>query len=256
MVCALGAQAHLLGVSRYCTQPPALQSLPRVGGILDPNLEAIDALAPELILWQGKAERLEELAQLRGYRLESFRLESFADVYASVRRLGALLGRVEAAEVEVERLREAVQRAGQGAPQPAPRVLLVYDRQAGELGQLASAGPGTFLSECLEAAGGVNCLDEVPAGSWPLLAPEVPFAERPDVILELSSRPLSAAEAGRLRDDWSRFEDIPAVAAGRVAVVCGEELLLPGPRLDQTVAKMARALRGERDVGLAAEAPR
>ena len=249
MICALGAEAHLVGVSKFCTQP-ALADVPRIGGLLDPNLEALDALEPDVVFWQGKSDRLVDLAALRGFDLRPVEIESIADVYGMFGELGALLDRDERAAVEVARIKAALAAAAEGHTDPKPRVLLIYDRSAGELGQLASAGRGTFLSELLEAAGGVNCLDEVAVGSWPLLAPEVPFDERPDVILELSSRALSAAEAQRLRADWEGFDDIPAVANGRVAVVCGEDLLLPGPRIDHTVGLFARALAGETLVGV------
>ena len=65
MICAIGGREHLVGVSRYCVYPPELEGLPQIGGMLDPNLEAIDALDPDLVLLQGQDPRLRALSERR-----------------------------------------------------------------------------------------------------------------------------------------------------------------------------------------------
>jgi len=248
MLFAIGAGDHVVGVSRYCTHPPACRDLPRIGGMIDPNLEAIDALAPDLLLWQGRPGELAELARRRGLELEAFRIETLADVRAAYRRLGDLLERPEAAAAEVARLDAALEAARADAPADRPRTLLVLGRTPGDLGQLGTAGPGTFLTECLAAAGGANVAADLEAG-WPLLTPEAVVERAPELIVELRTEPADAETAARLRADWAAFAGVPAVEAGRIAVVSGDELLTPGPRLDRVVAKLARAVHGELDVG-------
>ena len=250
MVCALGAREHLVGVSRFCLHPPELQGLPRVGGIIDPDLETISGLAPDLLLWQGRPENLRELAERRGVRMETFRIETLAEVRAALRRLGELLERPTQAEAEVARIDSALAAAGRGRQGPPLRALLVLGHQPGDLSQIASAGPETFVSECLQAAGGENVLRDIPGGAWPYVAPEVLLRERPELIVELQPDPVDAARAAALRADWQALGALPAVQAGRIAIVCGDEVLLPGPRLDHLIDKLARAVRGELDLGV------
>lgn len=256
MVCALGAREHLVGVSRFCLHPPELASLPRVGGIIDPDLETIDGLRPDLLLWQGRPENLRELAERRGVRMETFRIETLAEVRDALRRLGELLGRQAQATAQVQALDQALEAAGRGLPAPGGagrvRTLLVLGHQPGDLSQVASAGAETFISECLRAAGGDNVLVDVPGGAWPYVAPEVLLRERPELIVELQPDPVDAERAAALRRDWEVLGALPAVAGGRIAIVCGEEVLLPGPRLPLLVDKLARAVRGELDLGLSA----
>ena len=246
MVCALGAREHLVGVSRYCVYPPSLAELPQIGGAIDPNLEEIDRIAPDLILLQGEHAGLSELALRRGWGLERFRIEQLADTLSALERLGQLLGCPEAAQGERSRLERALAAAKAQAPARAPRTLLVFGRQPGSLTQLSCPGEGTFLSECLSAVGGQTCLEGLPG--YPMISAEVLLERAPELIVELFAEPVDAETRAELRADWAALSAIPAVARGRIAIVSGESLLVPGPRLDQTLDKLGRAISGELDV--------
>lgn len=241
LLVAIGAEAHLVGVSPYCTHPPSLAALPRIGG-LQPNLEQLEVLQPDLLLWQGTSELAEGYARRRGAPFERFTIESLADVEAALARLGALFARQAAAEAEVARLRAAVAAARAEAPSARPRVLLVFGREPGQLRQIPAVGGGTFLSECLEVCGGENVL--AARGGWPTLGPEGVFDLGPDLIVELvnDDAPDPAALAARVAD-WQRFPELPAVEAGRVRAISGSELLIPGPRLSEVLAKLGPAVR-------------
>lgn len=238
-----------MGVSRFCLYPEHLTRLPRIGGIVDPNLEAIDALAPDLVLLQGHDERLDELARRRPWTVVGYRIETVEEVYAALSDLGKRLGCFAAAQREVARLRAALQPRGPPAgARVLPSVLLVFNHRPGRLGQVSSPGRGTFISQCLLAAGGRNCLDDLSPLGWHTVAKEIVLAKRPEVIIELSPEPLEPRVRQALRADWSRYRELPAVRDGRIAIVSGSELLVPGPRLDRLVDKLARALAGAVDV--------
>lgn len=246
LVCALDGEEHLSGVSSYCTYPPSLAKLPQIGGAIDPNLEVIDGLAPDVVLLQGRHAGLEELAGRRPWRIERFRIERIDDVLQSLDRLGLLLNRTKEAARERDRLERALAAARAQRPEQAPKTLLVFGRRPGALTQLSCSGEGTFLSECLEAVGGSNCLTGLEG--YPLISTEVLLERAPELIVELSPEPLDAETRAALRADWAAFGSLPAVAKGRIAIVSGPELLVPGPRLDQTLAKLRRVLAGELDV--------
>ena len=240
LLVAIGAEPHLVGVSPYCTHPPRLEALPGIGG-LQPNLEQLEVLQPDLLLWQGTSDLAAGYAERRGAAFESFVIESLDDVEAALARLGALFGREDAAAAEAARIHAAVEAARARASGDRPRVLLVFDREPGKLQRLQVVGGGTFLSECLEACGGVNALEE--RAGWPTLGPEGLLELDPDVVLELVNRDaVDPQEAAARVAEWGRFPELGAVEAARVRVVSGSELLIPGPRLTQTLEKFAEAL--------------
>lgn len=248
MVCALGAERHLIGVSRYCRFPASLAKLPRIGGMHDPNLEVLDGLAPDLILLQGKSQTVLDLAKRRAFKVEPFRVDTVADVFAALTRLGALLDRQERAGQEVARLEAALAQARAKHPARKPKVLLVFSHKPGELGQVSSPGSGTFISECLVAAGGVNVLVGMPPRGYHMVAKEVLLERAPELIIELRDKPAAAETRAAIRRDWSALPSLPAVKNKRIAIVSGSEVLLPGPRLDLLVDKLARVIAGELDV--------
>ncbi len=249
LVCALGAREHLAGVSRYCTFPPELQALPGIGGAVDPNLEAIDALAPDLILTQARDERLDDLAGRRAFRVVPFRIETLAELRAAALELGRLLDREGAARAEVARLDRELEAVRARAPARRPRTLLVFGRTAGELGQLSAPGAATFLAEALALAGGESCVADLPGHAWHVLSLEAVLARDPELIVELHAGAVTPEQAARLRADWAPLAGVAAVREGRVAIVQGSEALVPGPRLPLLARKLAAAVAGALDVG-------
>jgi iron complex transport system substrate-binding protein len=248
MICAIGARENLVGVSRYCVYPESLSSLPGVGGVLDPNLEAIDELSPDLVLTQAQSSTVVALSKRRSFRVETFRIETTTHVFEALTRLGVLLGREAEASAEAERLQSSLERSRNLAPGTPVKTLIVFGHRPGSLGQVSSPGVGTFVSECLEAAGGQNVLGDLKAGGWHTVAKEVLLDKGADLIIELCSEPVDAAMAKALRDDWRVLGTIPAVANGRIAIVSGSGVLIPSTRLDQLADGLSRAVRGELDV--------
>ncbi len=248
MICAIGGRSHLVGVSRYCVYPPELSTLPQIGGVLDPNLEAIDALAPDLVLTQSASPNLVALAERRAFKVESYRIETVAHVYEALDRLGMTLGRETQAGAEALRLKASFARARAKAPGTEVRTLIVFGHRPGSLGQISSPGDETFVSECLAAAGGLNVLSDLEGSGWHTVSKEVLLDKAPDLIVELMPEAVDAASAQSLRDDWKVLQSIPAVAEGRIAIVSGSGVLIPSTRLDQLVDGLSRAVRGELDV--------
>ena len=137
-------------------------------------------------------------------------------MHGRTRRLGRLVGREEEAKREVARLEAALARARAARPPTLPRVLLTFGRKAGELGQLSSPGKGTFISECLEAAGGVNCLDDLPAeGAGASLEPDT--VRLPTGEFDLTGW-LEGLEERALRRAMERHDGVKARAAASLGL--------------------------------------
>jgi iron complex transport system substrate-binding protein len=235
---ALGAGDRLVGVDDWTArQEPSLSALPRVGGLYNPSLEAVVALAPDLVMWVPSAEqrdfrrRVEDL----GIRVESFDNIAFDEVLENIDRIGRLLGRrAEAARrIEaIERTRGRIARAVTSLP--PPRTLLVLQREP-----LFVAGSGSFIDTMLAAAGGRNLGREL-GEAYPRASLEWAIEAAPEVILDLGPDPDEA------RAFWSRWASLPAVRDERVVVLDAALVSLPGPYLDRSLETLARALHGER----------
>jgi iron complex transport system substrate-binding protein len=239
---AIGAGDRAVGRTHFATYPPAALALPDTGGALDPNLEVMASLRPDCLLLQMKNERVDGFAAERGIHVERFKIESVADVLAATTRLGELTDQQESAAREVARLEAAIDRARARAPRARPRVLVSCERTPGELRGVGTVGSGTFVMECVAAAGGDPAL--AVKGYTPV-SNEAIVDARPDVVIELRTEPATAEELWALRHDWeATLPDLPAVKNHRVKVVYHPDALVPGPRLDQVIEAFSRALEG------------
>ena len=236
-VFALGLGDRLVGVDDYSRWPAAAAALPRLGGLLDPNLEAITALEPDLaILLPSQAD----LGQrLEGLGIDVLRVPSdtLGDVAAAATAIAERCG-VPAAGVElVERLRREM------APRPladAPATALVVGRQPGQLATVLVAAPGTYFDELLSRLAAVNVFAD--AGQpYPQVGLESFVGRRPRAVIELQGEPLSPAQRQRLRADWLTAPGLE-LADACVSVIDGREVLTPGPRLAEVYGRLRAAL--------------
>lgn len=247
---AIGAADRLVARTRY-DEDPALAELPSVGGGIDPSLEFLAQLDPDLVvLWASGAsgvsleDRLDEI----GLDWYAAAIQTMDDFRRHARNLGRLLGLTAAADSVIDRVERdlaAARRTWSGAEAMA----VVY---AVQLDPPMTVGPGTFLDAVLGAAGAANAFGDI-AGSWPLVSMEEVVRRGPDVVivpvpdhgtprLESGQRDPSV-EALRSRAGWA---EIPAVAAGRVVSVDASLFGRPGPRMGEAALYLARRLRGLR----------
>jgi iron complex transport system substrate-binding protein len=244
-VAALGCEAQLVGVSDYVVWPPQALALPRLGGLHNPNVERILALAPDLVLLPSAITKVEKACAAAGIRIEHVLMEDLPDVRRGILRVAELLDCPERGQALVAELdQELAAVAAQAGEQPRLRVLLVLDRPpTGRLQSLTVAGPGTFLDQLAALAGGDNVFEDASRLYFtPSL--EAVLSRRPDVIIELrpAGTGINDAET-RARAEWQAlFGDQQAPL---VQVVAGDEILIPGPRMGVTAARLAAAMRGE-----------
>jgi len=236
MLVALGARAVVVGIDDFSARAePELASLPRVGGLYSPSLEAVVALRPDLVALVPSLEQRDFRGQLEALGVPVLALDPvrFDEVLHSIAALGARVGRTDAARAridEIRRTRDAVRSATAGLPRP--RTVFVLQREP-----LFVVGSGSFLDEMISLAGGQNLgaeLDE----TWPRSSLEWLVAAAPDVILDSDDDAQPAAEF------WARWPSLPAVREQRVSAREEGGVTLPGPDLDRALRTIARALHG------------
>ncbi|TMQ16032.1 MAG: hemin ABC transporter substrate-binding protein [Deltaproteobacteria bacterium] len=234
VVAALDATGWLVGVDDYSTFPPEVARLPRVGSFLAPNLEAIVALVPTLVIVDDIHRQAAGALNDAGVATLSCAVHTLPDIKAALRAVAARIGKAADAERVVAGIDAALDRAAARRPVRRPRVLAVIDREAGGLGNLVTAGPGSWIDELLAVVGGDNVL--AAAGvRYPKISAEEVLRARPDVILDLSYAARQGVAA------WNQLA-VPAVASHRIRALDEPYLAAPSPRVAEALAALTRAL--------------
>jgi len=233
LLVAMGARGQLAGRTDFDTDSAVL-SLPSVGGGLDPSLEALAALRPDLVVsfeTRGDASLRTRLREL-GIPVFGLRTQDTADVFRGLARLGTLAGRDGAADSVAAAIRaelEAVRRSVAG--RPAPTVLYVA-----WVDPPMVAGPASFLGELVRVAGGRPAFEEL-RQEWPQVSIEEIVSRAPQVIvIPTGAGAEFTADALRSAPGWRELAAAPGTRVAEVPVVAVNR---PGPRLGEA----ARALR-------------
>lgn len=241
MLYALGLGDRVAAVTRYCKYPPEAQLKPKIGDYINPNLEAIAALKPDLVIVQTNPVRLAERLQalhLKTLEVDQHNLEA---MYESFRLTGAATG----TEARAGQLSESIQNALQNlrktaAKLPRKRVMFVVARTTGQLDGIMVAGGASFVDELIAAAGGDNIFHDS-AAAYPQVSLEAVIARNPEVIIDLGEMSGDAVSESYKREIlalWSRMPVIAAVKQHQVYVAGSDVYLVPGPR----VVDAARAI--------------
>jgi len=246
MLFAIGAGPQVVGVGSFDAFPPEVSKLPKVGALLDPDTERILSLRPTLVIIYGSQTSLQDQFARAGIGTYLYRHGGIATIFQTMRELGDTTGTRAQADRVVRDLESRLQAVrARVRDRPKPRVLLVIDRQPKTLRGIYASGGRGFLHEMLEIAGGRNVFADVDRES---VQPshETLIARAPEVIIELQAEGMIApADAGGEKALWSTMSSLPAVRTGRVHVLTGQYLVVPGPRLAQAAETLARTLHAE-----------
>jgi iron complex transport system substrate-binding protein len=241
----LGLTEKLVAVTRFCDYPPEVTTLPKVGGYIDPSLEAIVRAAPDLVL--GLSEHQETLNKLKRANIPCLALDerSLEGIFKSLILLGKVCGKPEHARQKVAALRAKLTAArarvrGRGTP----TVLVSVGRHAGEgaVGKVYAAGPKTFLGQLLEIAGGKNLASGMNAAFPPLstegllrLNPQVLF----DVVPGITKQGISKK---MILSDWKKLPLLQAVRERRIYILSANWAVRPSPRFPKILDAFIRGL--------------
>ncbi len=246
MLFAIGAGPQVVAVSSYDTYPAEAATRPKVGALLDPDVERVLSLTPDLVAIYGSQSDLRQQLRRAAIPIYEYRHAGLADILSTMRDLGRITGHAASADAEAAAIERALADIRtRTAARPPLRALLVFGREPGALRNIYAAGGKGFLNDMLTAAGGVNVFADLAQESVQATT-ELLLTRAPDVILEVREGPVyTDARVRQSIAEWGRLASIPAVQRGRVHVVSGDGLVVPGPRVAQAVARLARALHPE-----------
>ncbi len=223
---AVGAGGQVAGVTDFDDYPPEAASRAKVGGFVNPSLEVIVSLKPDLVIGTADGNRPSDIIQLDRLGLAVYVIDTrtIDDIHAAIREIGDLTGRdAEARDLVAALMARRAELASLTEGLPRPRVLFLIGQNP-----LVGVGPGTFLNHLLEQAGAVNALNSTGV-KYPLLSVESLLAADPDmIVLDLMGGEGPAALADL--PGWSRLR---AAREGKVTILRDDTLLRPGPRIMQ-----------------------
>ncbi len=244
---ALGLGSRVAGVTQYCRYPAEAQSKPKIGTFLEPDLERILALRPDLVLVISNPVQVAERLRRLGVRAENVKQESIADIFQSIALIGRLTGTEQRAGRLASGIRAKLEAARRQAAGKRRRgVLFLVGRSPGTLQGMVGAGPGTFVDELLTLAGGANILKDSPM-AYPKVSVEQVLAADPEVILDMGDfahvegKPMEPAD--KVLGLWSRYPRLRAVRSGGVRQVGDEIFIRPGPRVGEAALEMVRLIQ-------------
>ena len=242
---ALGLGDRVVGVTRFCSYPPGVRDVPKIGGHLDPNFEAIVALEPDLVMVIPSSHETRQRLESLGIAVLEVDQRDVESVLESVVLVAEACGVAEhgwTLRARLEDRLKVIEKAVAGAARP--RAIVVVGHQIGDnlVRSVWAAGPDTFYDGVLEMAGGVNAVGGGVA-RYPELSREGLAFLDPDVVVDviagLEERDLDLES---VRNSWMRWTELRAVREQRINVLAGDQMVVPGPRLPEMVETIARAL--------------
>ncbi|MEO6239109.1 MAG: ABC transporter substrate-binding protein [Vicinamibacterales bacterium] len=244
MLFAIGAGSRVVAVSSYDSYPAEVKTLPRVGALIDPNVELMLSLKPQMVVVYNSQVDLKEQLARAGIPVFDYRHAGLADVTATIRALGDRTGNSARANTiagEMERGMSAIRDKVRGRPRP--RTLLIFGRERLSLRGLYASGGIGFLNDMLEAAGGSNVFADVQVQAVQASTEQVLF-RRPDVVLETRATNSAWPSGDRQAEVnvWNALGSVPAVRNHRVLFLFDDRIVIPGPRVVEGTMTMARAL--------------
>jgi iron complex transport system substrate-binding protein len=237
---AVGAGDTIVGVSEFSNYPPEAAGLPQVGSYIKPNLEAIIALKPDLVIATADGEKRAEIDRLASLGIPVYIINprTIAGVIATVREIGRLSGREGQGEEKAREMEEAVDRIrALVAGLPQVTALLVLNTNP-----LITVNGNTFQDEMIRAAGGIN-IAAAELIRYPTLTYEQVVVRAPGVIIMTTMSP--GEDYRSVVAGWARFTTVPAVRSGRIFVVDSDIVDRPSPRMVEGLEALARLFHPE-----------
>ena len=229
---AIGAGPLVVGRTQYCDYPAAAEAVPNLGDGIKPNVEAIVAQRPDLVVLYNSGQNAAVAGRLRELGIPALRINT--DALSSVPRaalaLGLLTGRERDADSLISAFDTALANATGNSTGRRPRVLLLVWEQPP-----MTVGRGSFLSELIERAGGENLFQDVTASSG-VVSIEAVAARNPDLIFTTADGPAAFAT----RPEW---QVVPAVRQRQFLRVTGSEFERPSPRAPAAIRELSAQLR-------------
>lgn len=248
---ALELGDRVVGVSNYCNYPAEVAKIDRIGGVMDPNLEAVVALKPDLIVMLHGNKALCPSFERFGIQTLLVNHKTIRGVLESIPTIGQACGHASAAKQMADDLRSRIDRVRQktdGLRRPRVMISVIRRLGTGRLEDVYVAGNDEYFDEMIEIAGGRNVFGDQPV-RYPVVSNESIIKANPEVIIDIVSRvndiESSAQANAKGVADWQQLADVDAVGSGKVFCLDEDFISVPGPRFILLLEKLSKLLHPE-----------
>jgi len=235
MLFDMGFGEQVVGVTKFC-KLPAGQTRPRIVDALSVNTEAMLAVRPDVIFSQVDPSKFRGVTDADPHvKIVHLSIESLGDIPKAMLAIGRELGREQAARKKTDEFEATVEAVRRSVAHLAKKRVAFVMGTA----RPTAAGAGTFVSDMITAAGGVNVGSEIPGPTiWKPTQAEEIIRVRPEVLL----CQISPGKEADARNYWLQWKDIPAAMAGQVYVVSDPAWSIPSPHLADLLPKLAKMI--------------
>ncbi len=242
---AVGAGDRLVGVTTFCNYPEAAKSIAKIGDTMNPNMESIVALKPDVVFVStaSQIEAFTKTLDTNGIAVYVTNPTSLEGVFEDLEKIGDLFGTQNETRKVVDDLQERLKLvhcsdirrcgavSGDGSNPHTVRVFIQISNEP-----LFTIGKQSFVTEMLNSAGGESVTKDIET-AYPKISKETALTLDPEAII------LSDSDDNKEPNEV--FKDSPAVKNGRVYRVNADLLSRPGPRLVDAIEQIARDLHPE-----------
>ena len=243
---ALAAQDLLVGVSDFCNYPAEVRQKTRVGGLLNPNIERIISLEPDLLLGTPANAKTADLFKGKGIRTVLLANDRLRDVFLTIDSVSVLCNVTQKGDSLIGAIKDSLEfyrRLTQQAAVDSPRTLFVLHRDPGTTRNISVIGPGTFTDDLWNLLGGKNAF-ESSGLKYAQLNNESLLTIDPDLIIEFKfNQRYGQTQRRRNRAEWQALNRLKAVKQGQIYVIDGNYSLIPGPRVTRLARDYYRIMR-------------
>jgi len=249
MLFAMGLGDKVIGVSEFCNWPPQAKEIPKVGGLLNPNYEAIVAAKPDLVIAFDDMTEAENKFAALGIETLMVKHDSLDEILDSILTIGHRCGKAEQADQIVNEIRNRIQEIQSRIPNTnKPKVLISLGHEysqdpAAKPRNIYIAGNDGFYSEMIKFAGGQNAY----GGKFPFptVSAESVISMNPQIIIDIAPVATKQTDSRITIQQWKNFGQIDAAKNDRIYVFTEDYTAIPGPRFILTLEKIARIINPE-----------
>jgi len=247
---AMGLGDRVAAVTTFCHYPPEARKKPKIGDYVNPNLEMMLSLKPDLVIVQTNPARLAERLQALHLRVLEVDQQNIEAIYKSIRTIGDAAGVPGNSARLIESMRGGLDAVRTRAARlKKARVMFVIGRLPGRIDGLAVVGNASFLNEVIEIAGGENVFRDAMA-AYPRVSLEEVIARSPDVILDMGDMADTVGVTEEHKREvvglWrERAVTVSAVKQHRVFAIASDIYVVPGPRVVDAAQEIFSILHPE-----------
>jgi iron complex transport system substrate-binding protein len=248
MAFAIGLGDKIVGVSDYCDYPNDTENLPKIGGFINPNIEAIVNLKPDLVIVYSNSGKLQA-------RLDSLQIPNLAvssnnldDIKQSIAKIGDATGHQSQAKRVINDFEHQLNRVSNkvsASDKPSVLIVMGHSKESSQGSTIFVAGHYDFYNDLIELVGGINAFSNTALKTGTLSAEGI-LTTNPDVIIDLFPEADDHNyDLGKVKQNWQSLVQVNAVQNNRVHIVEENYATIPGPRLGLLLEQMAELIHPE-----------